>query len=144
MPAENPYQPPREVDFAAPPAVSRRRKRLGPAIPIALGAALGSACATILFMRENPWGLIAIPIGAVAGGLRFRMCSHRWPIDTTAKRRRHKYALLSVVVFPMLIAFAVGLRAQGLQMTLLVFLIGVSIAVGMFAAGDRRDRTPVD
>ena len=79
--------------------------------------------------------------GAVLGGLAYRSDSKRrnMPVDATATGRRYTYAVLALLVPTAITALGTGMRAQGVPMTLLAFLIGGAVALGILVSGDRRD-----
>ena len=110
----------------------------GPAIVIASAAFLGGIAGLPFLVNENPIGLLGVLLGAVVGGVAFRVASRSLAIDPTARMRRYKFAFVSVVTLPTISAIGTGLQGQGLQMTIGALLIGTAFALGILVSGDRR------
>lgn len=139
----NPYESPKSATKAS--TVNRKAgfgRRSGPAMYIAFFALIGGAAGIPLLASERAIGLVTVVPGALFGGLVYRIRSRNWPIDPTARARRFGYALAVTVVPPGLIGAVVGLRAQGLGMTLVGLVIGAALAAGILISGDRRPVHP--
>jgi hypothetical protein len=135
----NPYQSPpesREESYANRPA--DRDRRVGPAVYIVLFAVIGAVPGIPLLANDNAFGLLGVILGAVLGGVVYRLRSRNWPIDPTARARRHNYALAAAIFLPILIDLASDMNMQGLAWALLSVLVGAAVAVGILVSGDRR------
>ena len=138
--SENPYDPPRIPADERSPVESTNVGGRGPAISIALGALIGCLCGSALLVFSIQGGFLGFVPGAIAGGLYYRLRSRRWPVDESARTRRYFGALLATLLLPTYASLAFGTRGQGLQMTILMLVLGVSIAVGILISGDHRPR----
>ena len=105
---------------------------------IASASLLGGIAGLPFLMNENPLGFFGVLLGAVVGGLAFRVASRSLAIDPTARMRRYKFAFVSAATLPAISAIGTGLQGQGLQMTIGASLIGGAIALGILVSGDRR------
>ncbi len=110
----------------------------GPAIVIATAALLGAVGGLPLLMNEHVIGLFGVVLGALCGGLVYRIASATLPIDPTARSRRYKFAMFSLATLPAVAVIGTGMQGQGLQMTIGAFVIGSAIAIGILVSGDRR------
>ena len=136
---DNPYSPPQtESQLVEPTKLAIRDHRRGPAVPIVIGTMVGGLSGVPLLVDENALGFLGVLPGAILGGLYFRVRSSNWPVDATAQKRRYGYAILTTLLFPAVAAILTGMRGQGLAMTVLALLMGVSIAAGILISGDRR------
>ena len=134
-----PYASPEtQSQIVEPATLTKRVRRRGPAIPIAVGTTIGGVLGLPLLIHKNAFGLVGMFLGSALGGLYFRFRSSNWPTDPTARRRRYGYAMLTTLLFPTVPAISTGMRGQGLAMTVLALLIGLSIATGILLSGDRR------
>jgi hypothetical protein len=124
-----------------PLTLRSRDGRKGPAMLIAIGAFLGGIAGAPLLMNENILGFFGVLPGSLLAGIAYRLRSANWPVDPTACYRRYRYATLAVVPVPLLTAMVTGMRAQGLGITILAFVIGMSVALGILVSGDRRSGT---
>lgn len=130
------------------PAESRLLERIGdfvrgpgtgPAIYI-VGCGLIFCIASIAMISEYRSFVWGTPmVGSIVGGIMYRIRSSGWPIDPTAWKRRLYFALLSILLGPFVVFLLTGFRAHGLQIGILATCIGVSVACGIFVAGDRRN-----
>jgi len=91
-------------------------------------------------MKITPVSILLMFLGSLAGGLYYRFRSAGWPVDPNAHHRRFGFAIVSTILPPSLTALATGMRGQGVSMTILMALIGLSVATGVLVSGDRRSR----
>lgn len=142
MTDDNPYSPPQtQSQLVGPTKLAKRDHRCGPAVPIVVGTMVGGLSGVPLLIHENALGFLGLLPGAILGGLYYRARSSNWPVDPTAQKRRYGYAILTTLLFPAVAAALTGMRGQGLAMTVLALLMGVSIAAGILISGDRRSRS---
>jgi len=99
---------------------------------------VGGLSGVPLLIDENAIGFLGVLPGAILGGLYFRVRSSAWPVDPTARKRRYAYAVLGALLFPAVVAIVTGMRGQGITMAILALFMGLSIAAGILASGDRR------
>lgn len=127
-----------EAECPSSATLGKRHHRHGPAIPIALCTVIGGLCGIPLLYAENPIGILTVLPGAIAGAIYYRCRSSKWPIDPAAKRRRYTYAAISTLALPLLAVCAMGMRGQGLPITIGALLLGASIGISILLSGDRR------
>lgn len=135
----SPFPPPQtQSQILGRTKLAKRDHRPGPAVPIAVGTLVGGLFGVPLLTHENEFGFLGVLPGAILGELYFRVRSSNRPLDPTARKRRYGYAILTTLLFPAVAAVMTGMRGQGLEMTVLALLIGLSIAAGILISGDRR------
>src|SRR5262249_1944930 len=135
----NPYEAPESSgDSADAYRSASRNRRSGPAFYIALGAFAGGLAGTPLLSEYALLGYLTVIPGAIAGALVFRGRSRKWPVDPTVNRRRIGYAALVTVLIPSFMLLMIGLQGQGTAITLLGFIVGLALGLGILVSGDRR------
>jgi hypothetical protein len=113
---------------------------------LASGGLLGALAAIPLVVAipisadPNPLGYLIVLLGVPIGGLAYRIRSRNYPLDDGARSRLVRYCALPLLL-PALIAILTGMRAQGFMMTIVGFVIALSIIFGILLAGSRRQRS---
>ena len=142
----NPYLPP--VNGAAQdPSTTKATQHRGPLLYFALAGIIGAALAIPLIVPRslaakddpNPVGYLLILFSFPVGGLVYRFRSRKWPIDETV-RQRQRSACFATLLLPLTVAILTGMRAQGLQMTVLAGIVSLVLAAAILVSGQRRSR----
>jgi hypothetical protein len=137
----NPYAPPDETSQPFQDrGNSRSLYRPGPVVPVAFGLLAGvfSGASGFLQQRVPHAFLMMMPIGAIIGGIYFRLRCRNRPADPTVKRHR----LGSVIcILSSLLAISAFLTVAGEGDGYIlgsVLLTAVSMALGVLFSGNRR------
>ena len=142
----NPYSPPAS-DAAQKPSKTKAKQHRGPLLYFALAGIIGAAFAIPLIVPKslavkddpNPIGYLLILFSFPVGGMLYRLRSLTWPIDGTV-RQRQLTACFATLLLPITLAFLTGMRAQGLDMTILGGLASLVLMAGILVSGQSRGR----
>ena len=133
--ARNPYEGSPAAaspeDCLREPARADQGPRDGTAIYIALFTLIGTFPGLPLLANDNALGLLGVGLGAMLGGVVYRIRSRTWPIDPTARARRQNYALAAAIVLPILMGLVASMNMQGLAWAFLSILVGAAVAGGI-------------
>jgi peptidoglycan/LPS O-acetylase OafA/YrhL len=137
----NPYAPPDEESQPFQDVVnSKSQYRPGPVVPVAFGILAGvfSSASGFLQQRVPHAFLLMMPIGAIIGGIYFRLRCRNRPTDPVVKRHR----LGTVVcILSSLLAISAFLTVAGEGDGYILgsaLLTAVSMALGILFSGNRR------
>jgi hypothetical protein len=132
----NPYE-----SSAAPPEIPKDqngRTHRGPALYIVCCGLPGLLIALPSLLDYNPFGLLAITVGCIAGGLFFRLIAMNGRHDPTVRWRQIVYSFVAVVLPILLCWLATDEYSPKIAYTVIWLSIGGSVAIGIFVSGTRR------
>lgn len=143
----NPYLPPADTDSRTLLTASTKNHR-GPLLYFAVSGIIAAVLAIPLIVPRslavkddpNPIGYLLILLSFPVGGLIYRLRSRGWPIDINV-RTRQVTACCATLLLPLAVALLTGMRAQGLDMTILSGFVSLILMSGILISGRRRNRS---